>query len=63
MGLGSLATIAVQQPANLAIVVLDNGHYGETGMQPSHTGGGVDLPTVARGCGIPRVMDIATRPA
>ncbi len=37
MGLGSLATIGVKQPANLAIVVLDNQHYGETGMQPSHT--------------------------
>ena len=37
MGLGSLATIGVQKPANLAIVVFDNGLYGETGMQPSHT--------------------------
>src|SRR5580698_6451513 len=35
MGLGSLATVAVQQPANLAIVVLDNGAFGETGMQES----------------------------
>jgi thiamine pyrophosphate-dependent acetolactate synthase large subunit-like protein len=36
MGIGSLATIGVKQPSNLAIVVLDNAHYGETGMQPSH---------------------------
>ena len=43
MGLGSLATIGVQKPANLAIVVFDNGLYGETGMQASHTSGGVDL--------------------
>ncbi len=43
MGLGSLATIGVKQPANLAIVVLDNQHYGETGMQPSHTSAGIDL--------------------
>src|SRR5450830_243470 len=43
MGMGSLATIGIQRPGNLAIVVFDNGVYGETGMQPSHTQGGVDL--------------------
>jgi len=52
MGLGSFATIGVKQPGNLAIVVLDNGHYGETGMQRSHTSLGVDLVAVARGFGI-----------
>ncbi|HET9577683.1 MAG TPA: thiamine pyrophosphate-dependent enzyme [Usitatibacter sp.] len=52
MGLGSLATVALQRPANLTVVVLDNGRYGETGMQRSHTGGGTDLAAVARGCGI-----------
>jgi len=50
MGLGSLATIGVQQPKNLAIVVLDNAHYGETGMQASHTKAGIDLVAVALGC-------------
>src|SRR6266853_5851227 len=50
MGLGALATIGVKQPKNLCIVVLDNGHYGETGMQPSHTQAGVDLVAVARAC-------------
>jgi thiamine pyrophosphate-dependent acetolactate synthase large subunit-like protein len=50
MGLGSLATIGVKQPGNLVIVVLDNQHYGETGMQPSHTRAGVDLVAVARAC-------------
>jgi len=50
MGLGSLATIGVRQPKNLAIVVLDNAHYGETGMQPSHTHAGIDLVAVAMGC-------------
>jgi thiamine pyrophosphate-dependent acetolactate synthase large subunit-like protein len=58
MGLGSLATVGVQHPANLAIVVFDNGLYGETGMQASHTQSGVDLLDVARGCGIGRVFDI-----
>jgi thiamine pyrophosphate-dependent acetolactate synthase large subunit-like protein len=51
MGLGSLATIGVQQPANLSIVVIDNERYGETGMQTTHTAHGVDLDAVARGCG------------
>jgi thiamine pyrophosphate-dependent acetolactate synthase large subunit-like protein len=51
MGLGSLATIAVQRPPNLAIVVLDNERYGETGMQPTHTAHGVDLAAVAAACG------------
>jgi phosphonopyruvate decarboxylase len=52
MGIGSLGTIGAKQPKNLTIVVLDNGHYGETGMQRSHTSLGVDLVAVARGFGI-----------
>jgi thiamine pyrophosphate-dependent acetolactate synthase large subunit-like protein len=58
MGLGSLATIGVQRPANLSVVVFDNGFYGETGMQASHTRSGVDLCEVARGCRFARVLDI-----
>ena len=58
MGLGSLSTIGAQQPANLSIVVLDNGHFGETGMQRSHTSLGTDLSAVARGCGIKNVVEI-----
>jgi len=50
IGLGSLATIGVKAPANLALVVLDNRHYGETGMQPSHTAAGVDLVAIAKAC-------------
>lgn len=52
MGIGSLATIAVKQPSNLTIVVLDNGHFGETGMQRSHASLGTDLVAVAKGFGI-----------
>src|SRR6266852_7528233 len=59
MGLGALATIGVQRPPNLAIAVFDNGRYGETGMQASHTDGGVSLPGVARACGIEAVFDIS----
>jgi thiamine pyrophosphate-dependent acetolactate synthase large subunit-like protein len=52
MGIGALATVGVKQPPNLTIVVLDNGHFGETGMQPSHTSLGTDLVAVARGFGL-----------
>jgi thiamine pyrophosphate-dependent acetolactate synthase large subunit-like protein len=51
MGLGSLATIGVEQPRNLAVIVIDNEHYGETGMQPTHTRHGVDIPAMARAAG------------
>ena len=52
MNLGALATIAVMNPPNLAIVCVDNGHYGETGYQQSHTSLGVDLEKIAAGAGI-----------
>jgi len=55
MGLGGLATIAAKKPGNLSIVVLDNGQYGETGMQRSHTGLGVDLHRIAEAAGIAAV--------
>jgi len=47
MNVGALATIAVMNPPNLAIVCVDNGHYGETGYQQSHTSLGVDLEKIA----------------
>ena len=54
MGLGSLATIAMQGPGNLHIVVLDNEAYGETGKQKTHTAAGLDLAAVAKACGFPQ---------
>jgi thiamine pyrophosphate-dependent acetolactate synthase large subunit-like protein len=51
MGLGSLATVAAEKVRNLAVVVIDNEHYAETGMQPAHSGRGVDLPAVAAAVG------------
>lgn len=50
MGIGSFATIGVKQPNNLSIIVLDNAHYGETGMQVSATHAGVDLVATALAC-------------
>lgn len=58
MNLGSLATIAVLNPPNLSIVCVDNGHYGETGYQKSHTSLGVDLEKIAAGSGIKRTLAI-----
>jgi len=52
MNVGALATIAVLNPPNLAIICIDNGHYGETGYQKSHTSLGVDLEKIAAGSGI-----------
>ena len=52
MNVGTLATAAVMNPPNLAIVCVDNGRYGETGWQKSHTSLGVDLEQMAIGAGI-----------
>jgi len=52
MGMGSLATVGLQKPSNLTIIVLDNECYGETGGQVSHTSGAADLVGVAKACGI-----------
>ncbi len=59
MNVGSLATVAILNPANLAIVCVDNGHYGETGYQKSHTSLGVDLAGMASGAGISAVRSVA----
>ena len=63
MGMGALATVAVQRPRNLAVVVLDNERYGETGMQASHTAAGVDLAEVAEAAGFAAVGTIASEAA
>ncbi len=60
MGLGALATIGVSAPGNLAIVVIDNERYGETGMQETHTAHGVDLAAVAAGSGFAAAATLRT---
>jgi thiamine pyrophosphate-dependent acetolactate synthase large subunit-like protein len=60
MNIGSLATIAVLNPPNLSIVCVDNGHYGETGYQKSHTSLGVDLEKIAAGSGIELTRTVET---
>ena len=61
MNVGTLATVGVMNPPNLAIVCVDNGRYGETGWQKSHTSLGVDLEQMAIGAGI-RTTRLVTRP-
>ncbi len=60
MGLGALATIGAQRPKNLTVVVLDNGRYGETGMQESHTALGTSLTGVAAACGFAWTQDVTS---
>ena len=59
MNASALATIAVMNPPNLAIICVDNGHYGETGYQKSHTSLGVDLEAIAAGSGISATRTIS----
>jgi thiamine pyrophosphate-dependent acetolactate synthase large subunit-like protein len=60
MGMGSLATVGLQAPKNLSIVVLDNEVYGETGGQASHTADNVDFVGIARSCGIEDARALST---
>lgn len=61
MGIGALATAGVSAPANFAICVIDNQHYGETGMQETHTGHGVDLPGMAAAAGFAETATVWNR--
>lgn len=58
MGVGGLLTVAAKKPANLSVIVLDNGHFGETGMQLSHSGLGARLDVIAQGAGFASVTQI-----
>ena len=58
MGVGAFATIGAKAPKNLSLVVIDNEHYSETGMQPTHIGRGVSLEGVAKACSFPSAQTI-----
>lgn len=58
MNMGTIATIAREQPKNLIVVVWDNEEWGQTGHQPSHTATGTDLAAVAKGCGVPHTTTV-----
>lgn len=60
MGMGALSTLAARAPSNLSMVVMDNGQFGETGHQASHTALGTDLAAVAAACGWTSTMTLTT---
>ena len=55
MGLGSLSVVGAQAPGNLAVLVLDNEHFGETGRQPG-LAGTTNLCAMAEAAGFNRTM-------
>ncbi len=55
MGMGILATIAEQRPANFYHFMLDNECYGTTGGQPVPNATTIAYDAIARACGYPRV--------
>jgi thiamine pyrophosphate-dependent acetolactate synthase large subunit-like protein len=59
MGMGTFATIALHNPKNLTVAILDNGSYAETGGQDTHTAHGTDLAAIAKGCGIADAMTLS----
>jgi len=58
MALGSLATISAQRPQNLALLVLDNQAFAETGSQTGLTASGIDLAAIASASGFRRTLSI-----
>jgi thiamine pyrophosphate-dependent acetolactate synthase large subunit-like protein len=60
MNLGALSTASAQAPANLSVLVLDNGTWGLTGGQATHAAMGTDLTAVAAACGFPVALTVAT---
>lgn len=60
MAFGAMATISVAKPSNLDIIVLDNQHFGETGMQDSHTGRGIALDRIAAAAGFAETGELTS---
>ena len=58
MNLGSLTTIGNYGPKNFTLLIVDNGAYGSTGDQPTHTSGKTNLAAIARGAGIESVYEV-----
>lgn len=58
MGLSSLATIVAARVTNLAVLILDNRVYSETGGQPTATAAGVDLAAMAAAAGFASTLQL-----
>jgi thiamine pyrophosphate-dependent acetolactate synthase large subunit-like protein len=63
MGIGSLGVVADQAPTNLAVLVLDNESFGETGRQRGLSGSRTDIAAVAKGFGIATTMTVTEQGA
>lgn len=61
MNVGALATVAVAGPGNLSVLCVDNGRYGETGYQKTHTALGTSLEQMARGAGFKRTLTVTAQ--
>lgn len=59
MNLGSLVTVAHENPSNLKWIVLDNGAYESTGNQPTYTSKGTSLIELAKAVGIRDTREIS----
>lgn len=58
MNLGSLSTIANNNPMNLIVIVIDNSSYGSTGNQKTYTSKKTRLEIIAKGAGFESVTVI-----
>lgn len=63
MGIGALGVVGDQAPDNLAILVLDNESFGETGRQRGLTSNRTDLAAVAKAFGLTRTMTVTEQSA
>lgn len=61
LSLGSLTTLANQNPGNLIEIVFDNECYEVCDELPTATAGVTSLELLARGAGIPQTQTVATR--
>lgn len=59
MNLGSLVTVAHQNPPNLKWIVIDNEVYGSTGDQPTYTKSGASLAHLAKAAGISDTLEVS----
>ena len=58
MNLGSLSTIANNNPNNLTLIVIDNSSYGSTGDQKTYTSNKTRLEIIAKGAGFDSITVI-----
>lgn len=58
MNLGTLSTIALEDPKNFILFIVDNGSYGSTGDQPTHTAKGTSLAAIAKAAGIKSSVEV-----